>query len=310
MKYLLIVCFLFIQLVAKSQDTIYYDEKWKVTKAKNYSFYRVKKDIDHGGYSVKDYFRNGTLQMEGHFSGDDIREGLFNYFYANGKLQSKGDYLHNKKNGEWVNYSDSGIIVNIGKYKLDQKEGEWKYYYRNGNLYETLFYKDDKRDGAFISYYNNQQKHAELLFESDSIVGNKTTYHPNGQLKRKEIYKEGNRVSGICYDSLGKEIPFIEYIVYPEYPGGEEALISFLTTHVKYPKKARRKSIEGRVLLYFEINTDGRLRNASVEHSVDPLLDAEAFRVLKSMPAWKPGMIDNLPAVLSFRLPVKFQLED
>lgn len=310
MKIIFLFCFLLCQYFAHSQDTIYYDKKWKPTHSKDYSFYRVKKDIDNGGYYAKDYFRNGNLQMEGHFSGDEIREGLFTYYYANTQLQSKGEYLHNEKNGEWVNYSDSGIVISKGKYEYGKQQGEWKYYYLDGSLYEVNFYKDDLRDGPFKSFYKNKQKHIELTFQADTLIGNKTSYYANGQLKRKEIYEGDKRVTASCYDSLGNEIAFTEYVVYPEFPGGEDALIQYLVSHVKYPKKARKKSIEGRVIVYFEIQKDGSLANVSVVDSVDPLLDAEAIRVLNTMPKWKPGSIDNEPAVLSFKLPVHFQLED
>ena len=76
----------------------------------------------------------------------------------------------------------------------------------------------------------------------------------------------------------------------PEYPGGPKALMEFLNNNVQYPAEAEKAGIQGRVIATFVVEKDGSISNAKVVKSVDPLLDAEALRVIGAMPNWKPGM--------------------
>lgn len=75
----------------------------------------------------------------------------------------------------------------------------------------------------------------------------------------------------------------------PEFPGGNNALMAFLSKNIKYPEEALEKSIQGKVVVSFVVEKDGTLSQKKVEKSVHPLLDAEAMRVVSSMPKWIPG---------------------
>lgn len=70
----------------------------------------------------------------------------------------------------------------------------------------------------------------------------------------------------------------------PEFPGGMQAMMKFLTTNIKYPVEAQKKGVSGRVIVQFVIMEDGTLDQAKVVRGVDPLLDEEALRVVKLMP--------------------------
>lgn len=75
----------------------------------------------------------------------------------------------------------------------------------------------------------------------------------------------------------------------PSFPGGDGAMMSWIKSHVQYPPEAREKGLQGRVLVKFVVEKDGSLSNIEVAKSVDPILDKEAVRVVKSMPKWHPG---------------------
>ena len=94
----------------------------------------------------------------------------------------------------------------------------------------------------------------------------------------------------------------------PEFPGGIQAMMKFLSTNIKYPVEAQKKGISGRVIVQFVIMEDGTLDQAKVIRGVDPLLDEEALRVVKSMPKWKPGKQRGVAVRTQFTLPVKFRL--
>ena len=93
----------------------------------------------------------------------------------------------------------------------------------------------------------------------------------------------------------------------PTFPGGMGAVMQYLSTNIKYPMEAENKGIQGRVICTFIVGADGSISNVKVSRSVDPLLDNEAVRVIKSMPKWNPGKINGKPCRVKFTLPVTFK---
>lgn len=96
----------------------------------------------------------------------------------------------------------------------------------------------------------------------------------------------------------------------PMFPGGMEEMMKFLQQNVKYPKEAYEQGKQGRVIVQFVVNTDGSISNDTIVRSVDPLLDAEALRVVRSMPNWTPGKQKGEPVRVRFTLPVTFRLDN
>ena len=94
----------------------------------------------------------------------------------------------------------------------------------------------------------------------------------------------------------------------PEYPGGMSAMIEFLQTNLKYPEDAIKQKVGGRVMVMFVVETDGSLSNVRVARKVFPSLDAEAVRVVKTMPKWKPGKEKGRAVRVNFTLPVVFNI--
>ena len=95
----------------------------------------------------------------------------------------------------------------------------------------------------------------------------------------------------------------------PEYPGGVPALRQFLANSVKYPEEAIKKGIQGKVYVTFVVNKDGSVSNAKIARSVDPLLDAEALRVVSTLPKWKPGKQKGQEVAVQYTVPINFALQ-
>ena len=95
----------------------------------------------------------------------------------------------------------------------------------------------------------------------------------------------------------------------PMFPGGMEEMMKFLQQNVKYPKEAQNQGKQGRVIVQFVVNKDGSISNDTIVRSVDPLLDAEALRVVRSMPNWTPGKQKGEAVRVRFTLPVTFRLD-
>lgn len=94
----------------------------------------------------------------------------------------------------------------------------------------------------------------------------------------------------------------------PEFPGGGDALDQFLKENLKYPEEAKNKQIQGKVYVGFVVEKDGSVTNIQIRKSAHPLLDAEAMRVVKLMPKWKPGSMRGKTVRTRYTLPVIFSL--
>ena len=94
----------------------------------------------------------------------------------------------------------------------------------------------------------------------------------------------------------------------PEFPGGAAGMMKFIAENVKYPEEAYSKGIEGRVLVQFIIEKDGSVTNVKVIKKVNDAIDAEAVRVVKAMPKWKPGKQNGREVRVKYTIPVIFRL--
>ena len=114
-----------------------------------------------------------------------------------------------------------------------------------------------------------------------------------------ELYKLNPRTNQYEMQKVDKE---------PQYPGGLQGLMEFLRENVKYPPEAAKAGIQGKVLVSFIVNEDGTISDVSVRNSVNPLLDAEAKRVVSIMPRWIPGEHNGKKVRVVYLLPVTFRL--
>ena len=95
----------------------------------------------------------------------------------------------------------------------------------------------------------------------------------------------------------------------PEFPGGMEAMMRFLQQNIQYPANAAKNKVEGRVILQFVIEKDGQIGEVKIARSVDPELDAEALRVVKSMPTFIPGRHNGKAVAVWYTIPISFKLQ-
>lgn len=127
-------------------------------------------------------------------------------------------------------------------------------------------------------------------------------------------WDEDRKETADCYGDNAKQIGRNE--VYqivekmPEFPGGEKALLNYISENIVYPQSAKDKNISGRVFINFVIEKDGSVTDVEVLRGIDKECDEEALRVVKAMPKWKPGMDDGKPVRVSYALPITFKLTD
>lgn len=108
----------------------------------------------------------------------------------------------------------------------------------------------------------------------------------------------------------GKDTEVHEYVdVLPEYPGGDKALMTFISQNIEYPATAIENGVQGRVLVKFVVTPKGNVANTEVIESVSPELDAEALRVVNLLKGWKPGEYDGKKVFVWYTLPISFNLQ-
>lgn len=138
-----------------------------------------------------------------------------------------------------------------------------------------------------------------------------------GQASHIELFTLTVAGKPVNYSMLQFESPVVskEDIVFtvvenqPEFNGGHEKLVDYLSDNLVYPEDARRQGIEGTVYVRFTIQKDGSVADAELLKGIDRKCDAEALRVVKSSPPWEPGTQNGKIVKVQMVLPIKFKLE-
>ena len=161
----------------------------------------------------------------------------------------------------------------------------------------------DGRPGSDVSFVQMQVVVGDTL----TVVGRHTVYNvttiemAGGHLVRKA---NGPRHAEEWARAQAPDL-------WPSFKGkGTDAFSAWVTAHLKYPKDAKAAHIDGTVRVKFVIGTNGGVQEVEVEKGVFPSLDAEAVRVVKSSPKWKPGIKNGKPVRVTYTLPVIFILPD
>ncbi|MDH6356853.1 M56 family metallopeptidase [Parabacteroides sp. PF5-9] len=96
----------------------------------------------------------------------------------------------------------------------------------------------------------------------------------------------------------------------PRFPGGDQKLLDYISQHIRYPEEAIRERISGIAVCSFIVAKDGTIHNTEIVRSVSPTLDAEALRVVQSMPVWEPGVHKGEAVAVKYTVPINFRLPE
>jgi TonB family protein len=108
-------------------------------------------------------------------------------------------------------------------------------------------------------------------------------------------------------DSAGNHIYQVIEVM-PEFPGGENKLMSFIAGNLRYPERSQRNNVQGKVIVRFVVNSTGKVEKAEVVRSLDPDLDKEAIRIVNLLPIWEPGRQNGVNVSVWYTLPISFRL--
>ena len=183
---------------------------------------------------------------------------------------------------------------------------------------------EDIADSDTLGYYIAEDKYGELGKDGAIVYHVKERCYDevtealrlhwfnkgsNERLRTIEKKSGGTDAEAVEYGSKFENM-FIHYEMQPEFPGGVKALMDYLKANLRYPKEAKERGIQGRVIVQFIVEEDGTLTEGKVMTPVDPQLDAEAIRIMRSMPKWEPGETRGKPIRMRFTFPVTFRLDE
>jgi TonB family protein len=132
-------------------------------------------------------------------------------------------------------------------------------------------------------------------------VGEVTYITDEGRVYRRIVQDKKKTASG--------EDVFVVVEDSPQFPGGTQAMMQFLSENFRYPKEVVESAIQGRVICSFVIMKDGSISEVKVIRGIDPFMDAEAVRVIRAMPKWEPGKQRGQAVNVEFTLPIMFSLQ-
>ena len=106
----------------------------------------------------------------------------------------------------------------------------------------------------------------------------------------------------------GNEAVYTTVEEMPRFPGGEAVMMRYVAQNMKYPETAMKADKQGRVVVRFTVSSTGKVQDPQIVRSVDADLDAEALRVVSTLPDFIPGKVDGKPVSVSYTMPISFRL--
>ncbi len=129
------------------------------------------------------------------------------------------------------------------------------------------------------------------------------------EVQNEEVVEAIEVVAEEVQEDVDAAEPFVVVEEMPMFPGGEVALLAYIGEHTQYPEVAKENNIQGKVIVRFCVTSKGGVDKVSILKGVDPELDAEAIRVVGTLPAFKPGKQGGKPVPVWYMVPINFTLK-
>jgi TonB family protein len=316
----LISCLFYFHEASAQRRNIYFfkDNGTEVKVRDSADFIRVVSEPDSGSklYNVTEFYLNKKPKLMGRSSEIEILrfEGLAITYYRSGNKQTITTYNNGIKIGDAYEYYPNGKLYIHKQYTpgkiephssfveksliIDCLDSTGKQLVINGNGYYMGYdnkFKDINEEGNLKSG----------LRDGEWKGGYKTK---TASLSFKEVYSNGELLSGESIDESGTVYTYKNRETAPEFKGGLDAFGKFLARNIRYPSYARSRNVQGKVIVGFVVEKDGTLSGIKVLVNPDDELSMEAMRVLRQSPNWIAGKQHGKPVRVAYTVPVNFAL--
>ena len=312
---------------SESRQTMNYNEQGLLTHEENdrngscYSYFYTFED-EHGYVlSSKTDEKNRSVNYTAKYNADG---SLLELAASDG---SKIRYSYNGNNLDRVTYLQGSATERVDVYgynnviEKSERQGQLLVYESNGRgdivamskkrgnsvMAKTTYeyeYSENGRPWTAMTQYNDgrfllsKTQHYQWREETDNILDDGADVR---------LLQPAHSTSSRTQQTFNDVFDVVDQM--PQFPGGDGAMMEYLSRSIMYPEVAADNGIQGRVVCTFVVERDGSISDVRVTKSIDPSLDKEAIRVLEGMPQWKPGMQNGAPVRVKYTVPVTFRLQ-
>jgi len=262
-----------------------------------------------GAYIYKQYYPSNK-QITHHITYKDDkleeRHGLYIEWYDNGSKWREGQYVNNKKEGEWKVYAHkTGLLYEYGNYKNGLKSGLWKTIDSVGDLRYEYAFQQGKYHGPFKTWDENGNPATKGEYVNNSIV---SEYSYNDATNSwVEITKEERENSEKLPTFNVPECANEDFDIQKKC--SDQKMLEVIYKNIRYPTFARQMSIEGTAITQFVIKKDGSIEDVIVLRGLCDEIKDECIRVTEMLQNWNPGEKNGKAVNVQFNIPIKFRLE-
>lgn len=287
---------------------IFLDSTWNVTTEANHKYYRIIKDYysEKDSYQITDHYKSGTVQMIGNSKYKDLlhKEGQFIYYYENGSKESVVNYIDNLQTGKQFNWYQNGQPKSETEYFINPNEHFpdykiFQFWDSNGN--QKIIDGNGEYETKTDNYYEIGKLENGLKQGTwqGSIKSSNLNYH--------EIYDKGKLTKGTTTDS--QNIKY-EYTLLSSKGGPKKGLkhfYQFLGSNFNISNEARANNITGKIVLSFNIESNGNVSDLKVTNGLGYGLDEEAIRIIKNYKDWIPAKSRGISHKIQYIVPITIQ---
>lgn len=281
-----LVCSLYVQLLfgqPKPNIITFFDKNWKqINNTQDAYFYRLVESKSNGLYLIKDLYYNSDMPyMTGtclSYSGEIIFDGSVTWYYENGNVSKTANYIKGEQSGEAKEYYENGLIR---KYEIFSKDKHFICQYWNETGKPLLI------DGnGFFKEVRLNSRYPEIHYEIEDSL------------------KRGSYITRLDK----KDTIYIITDQRADFDGGLNAFYKKVEEKLKYPIKARRAGIEGKIYIEFIIDVYGNLIEPVVVKGIGEGCDEVALSAVKKSKPWIPAKYKGKPVNSIMVLPITFKL--
>ena len=232
------------------------------------------------------------------------------FFYCSFSQEKTTKYYKENRKGDSIASKDSATKYSIEYFDTTTDRIYKEFYDIDDNtLLKRAYYMNDSTMDGLLVKYSNGKIYDSCFMKMGQLFGLNYFCHTNGQLASIIDFRTDTSMYIECFDKKGISVECDEHVeIMPEFPGGVDALMQYLKSIIRYPKDARKKGIEGKVITNFCIDENGKVKDVKILKSVYPSLNEEAMRVISEMPVWKPGIQYGRKVKVYYSLPITFKL--
>jgi membrane associated rhomboid family serine protease len=280
------------QPIAQPLETVrvFFDKDWReIEDDADAVYYRIGTRDSLGLWQgpLRDYYRNGDVQMKGAYV-DGLRDGVFIYYSDHNTYTSAGRYDRERPEGKWENFHWNGkkqsevyydnrtftsmMWDSLGNVQVVNGRGDYKSWYPNGVLKEQGSYYNGARTGDFLGYYSD------------------------GKPYYREYYENNRLVKGVSLGKDGQQYVYDELSELPTPVSGMKKYRDYIESNKRTPLNNRE---QGLVKVIFSVGVDGALWDFLILEGVSAFCDREAIRLIREGEPWRPALLHGQEKIQS-----------